>query len=275
MIKGLYTAASGMLLGMRQQAVVADNLANSNTVGYKADQSAQTAFSGVLARRVGNSVTPMPASVETVIGRVGTGAFVENVRTFLGQGSERETGGPLDVMLRGDGFFVLQSPDGIRYTRDGHWDRDDQQRLVTADGAFVLDDAGNPIIIESDHIRVKPDGRIMLMVSTPIQAADGSTVNEVREQFIARLQVANLRADDLVRAGASQFLVAPGAAVTPVDFEQGGTFVLQGSLEEANVNVGQNATQLYSVARSYSSSQRVFSTINDTLALAVRDIGRV
>ncbi len=275
MIKGLYTAASGMLLGMRQQEVVADNLANSNTVGYKADQSAQTAFSGVLARRVGASVTPMPASVETLIGRVGTGAFVENVRTFLGQGSERETGGPLDVMVRGDGFFVVQSPDGVRYTRDGHWDRDDQQRLITADGSLVLDDAGAPIIIESDHIRVKPDGRIMLMVATPIEAADGSTVNEVREQLVARLQVVNLNADDLIRAGASQFMVAPGTPVTPVDFSEGATFVLQGSLEEANVNVGQNATQLYSVARSYSSSQRVFSAINDTLALAVRDIGRV
>ncbi|GMU41603.1 MAG: flagellar basal body rod protein FlgG [Chloroflexota bacterium] len=275
MIKGLYTAASGMLLGMRQQEVVADNLANSNTVGYKADQSAQTAFSGVLARRVGASETPMPASVETLIGRVGTGAFVENVRTFLGQGSERETGGPLDVMVRGDGFFVVQSPDGVRYTRDGHWDRDDQQRLITADGSLVLDDEGAPVIIESDHIRVKPDGRIMLMVATPVEAADGSTVNEVREQLVARLQVVNLNADDLIRAGASQFLVAPGATVTPVDFTQGATFVLQGSLEEANVNVGQNATQLYSVARSYSSSQRVFSAINDTLALAVRDIGRV
>lgn len=275
MIKGLYTAASGMLLGMRQQEVVADNLANSNTVGYKADQSAQTAFSGVLARRVGASETPMPASVETLIGRVGTGAFVENVRTFLGQGSERETGGPLDVMVRGDGFFVVQSPDGVRYTRDGHWDRDDQQRLITADGSLVLDDAGAPIIIESDHIRVKPDGRIMLMVATPIEAADGSTVNEMREELVARLQVVNLNADDLIRAGASQFLVAPGSTVTPVDFTEGATFVLQGSLEEANVNVGQNATQLYSVARSYSSSQRVFSAINDTLALAVRDIGRV
>lgn len=275
MIRGLYTAASGMLLGLRQQEVVADNLANSNTVGYKADQSAQTAFAGVLARRVGASDGPMRGTTDQVIGMVGTGAFVQNVRTFLGQGSERETGSPLDVMLRGDGFFAVQTDEGLRFTRDGHWDRDDQERLVTADGGLVLDVQGNPITVDTDHLRIKPDGRIMRLISTPIESADGSTVLDVTEEEVAQLQVVTLGADDLVRAGKSQFMVVPGGVVTPMDPTEGVTFVLQGSLEEANVNVGQSATQLYSVARSYSSSQRVFSAINDTLESAVREVGRV
>src|SRR5690606_532869 len=139
MIRGLYTAASGMLLGLRQQDVVADNLANSSTVGYKADQSAQTAFAGVLARRTGPAEGPIPARTDEVIGRLGTGAFVENVRTFLGQGAERDTGAPLDVMVRGEGFFVVQTTEGVRYTRDGHFDRNQAQQLITADGALVLD----------------------------------------------------------------------------------------------------------------------------------------
>ena len=80
---------------------------------------------------------------------------------------------------------------------------------------------------------------------------------------------------DLIRAGQSKFTVPAGAAVTPVDLEAGNTFLIQGSLEEANVNVGQTATQMYSVARTFSSSQRVFSEINKTLETAVSDLGRM
>ena len=274
MIRALYTAASGMLIGMHQQDVVADNLANSNTVGYKADQSAQTAFGGVLARSIGSNNGPIPGSSETVIGRLGTGAFVENVRTFLGQGSERETGAPLDAMMRGDGFFVVQTEEGLRYTRDGHFDRDDQQRLITADGGLVLDDAGNSILLDSDKVRIKPDGSINRLVTTETPQPDGSTSIDVTEEFVARLQVVTINAEDLIRAGSSKFGLGGGVA-TPVDFALGTTFVLQGSLEEANVNVGSTATQLYSVARTFQSSQRVFSEINKTLESTVTELGRV
>lgn len=275
MIRALYTAASGMLLGMRQQDVVADNLANSSTVGYKADQSAQTAFAGVLARRVGPSGGPMPGMSDQIIGRLGTGAFVQNVRTFLGQGSERETGLALDTMVRGDGFYVVETDEGVRYTRDGRFDRDDQQRLITADGARVLSVDGNEIKLDTDRIRVKPDGTVHRLVTTDIPQPDGSVAVDTTEEFIAQLQVVTLKSDDLIRAGASKFTVVPGAEVVPVDFASGGTFILQGALEEANVNVGQTATQMYSVARTFQSSQRVFSEINKTLESAVTELGRV
>lgn len=275
MIRSLYTAASGMLLGLRQQDVVADNIANSSTVGYKADQSAQTAFAGVLARRVSPADGPLPGRVDEVIGQVGTGAFVENVRTFLGQGAERETAAPLDIMVRGDGFFVVETDEGIRYTRDGHLDRDDQQRLITADGARILDIDGNEIILDTDKVRVKPDGSIFRFVTTEIPQQDGSTAVETTEEFVARLQVVTLSADDLVRAGTSKFTLVAGAEVTPVDFAAGGTFILQGSLEEANVNIGQTATQMYSVARTFQSNQRVFAEINKTLQTTVTELGRV
>ncbi len=275
MIRSLYTAASGMLLGLRQQDVVADNIANSNTVGYKADQSAQTAFGGVLARRLEAADGPIPGRVDEVIGQIGTGAFVENVRTFLGQGAERETGAPLDVMVRGDGFFVVQTEEGIRYTRDGHLKRDDLERLTTADGAPILDIDGNEIILDTDSVRVKSDGSIFRLVSTETEQPDGSTAIDVTEEFVAQLQVVELAAEDLVRAGTSKFTLVPGAAITPIDFEAGGTFILQGSLEEANVNIGQTATQLYSVARTFQSNQRVFSEINKTLESTVTELGRV
>ena len=275
MIRSLYTAASGMLLGMRQQDVVADNIANSSTVGYKADQSAQTAFAGVLARRSVPAEGPVPGRFDEIIGRVGTGAYVENVRTFLGQGSERETGATLDVMVRGDGFFVVETEEGIRYTRDGHSLRDEDGRLISADGAFILDQNGEQITLGTDDVRIRMDGEIVELISTESVQVDGSVFVDVTENPIGRLQLVNLRAEDLVRAGQSKFTVAGDAVVTPVDLEAGGTFLIQGSLEEANVNVGQTATQMYSVARTFSSSQRVFAEINKTLETAVAELGRL
>jgi len=275
MIRALYTAASGMLLGMRQQDVVADNIANSSTVGYKADQSAQTAFAGVLARRSIPAEGPVPGRFDEVIGQVGTGAFVENVRTFLGQGSERETGSALDVMIRGDGFFVVETEEGIRYTRDGHFDRDEDGRLISADRAFILDENGEQITLESDKVRIRMNGDVVRLVETEIPQADGSVFIDVTEDLVAKLGVVSLQAEDLIRAGQSKFTVPDGAAITPVDLEAGDAFLIQGSLEEANVNIGQTATQMYSVARTFSSSQRVFSEINKTLETAVSDLGRM
>lgn len=275
MIRALYTAASGMLIGMRQQDVVADNLANSSTVGYKADQSAQTAFAGVLARRSVPNEGPVPGRFDEVIGQLGTGAFVENVRTFLGQGSERETGLALDVMVQGDGFFVVQTEEGVRYTRDGHFDRDPDGRLITADGAFVLDEDGEQITLTTNNVRIRMNGDVIQLISTDIPQADGSVFVDVNEEPVAKLQLVNLDADDLIRAGQSKFMVGDGSPVTPVDMDAGRTFLIQGSLEEANVNVGQTATQMYSVARTFSSSQRVFSEINKTLDTAVTDLGRM
>lgn len=275
MIRALYTAASGMLLGMRQQDVVADNIANSSTVGYKADQSAQTAFAGVLARRSIPAEGPVPGRFDEVIGQIGTGAFVENVRTFLGQGSERETGSALDVMIRGDGFFVVQTEEGVRYTRDGHFDRDEDGRLISADRAFILDENGEQITLESDKVRIRMNGDVVRLVETEIPQADGSVFIDVTEDLVAKLGVVSLQAEDLIRAGQSKFMVPDGAVVTPVDLEAGDAFLIQGSLEEANVNIGQTATQMYSVARTFSSSQRVFSEINKTLDTAVTDLGRM
>lgn len=277
MIRGLYTAASGMLLGLRQQDVTAANISNASTVGYKADQSAQMSFGGVLATRTAPSGEPVgtPGGQRTLIGRVGTGTYIATVRTDISQGPERETGEALDVMLRGKGFFVVQTPQGVRYTRDGHFDRDDANRLVTADRSPVLDTEGQPIVVDTERVRIKADGAIYRLVPEEVTNPDGTRSQRLREDLIARLGVVDLDAADLTRAGSSRFSVADGTTVSPIDVAEGGTTILQGVLEEANVNVGQTATRMFSLSRTFEASQRVFSTLNETLERAVRDVGRV
>jgi flagellar basal-body rod protein FlgF len=275
MIRGLYTAASGMLLGLRQQDTIASNLANTNTVGYKHDQFAPAAFGNILATRVGNARGPVPGNSRQMIGVIGSGAFVQQVRTDLSQGADRETGKPLDIMLRGDGFFVVQTEAGLRYTRDGHLDRDDDNVLVNVDGNPILDVNSDVIVLEDDRVRINSNGDIIQLIEVTTENADGSTSITLQEQPLTRLQIVRIDANALVRAGETQFMARDGAGIELLDMEEDPTAVLQGSLEEANVDVGHAATQLYSHARTFSSSQRVFTTINETLQTAVRDIGRM
>ena len=277
MIRGLYTAASGMLLGLRQQDVTAANLSNASTVGYKAEQSAQMAFGSVLAKRTSasGSPVPVPGAQGRLIGRVGTGTYIATVRTDVSQGPERETGEAFDAMLRGDGFFMVQTDQGVRYTRDGHFDRDEDNYLMTADGSQVLDTEGQPVVVDTDRIRIKADGGVFRLVPEEVTNADGTRSTLLKEQLIARLGVVTIDPADLSRAGASRFSAAAGATITPLDFTEGGTRILQGVLEEANVNVGQTATRMFSLSRTFEASQRVFSTLNESLERAVRDVGRV
>lgn len=275
MINGLYSAASGMLLGLRQQDVVADNMANSSTVGYKAEQSSQVAFGNALARSIGAGEGPLSLSSDRIIGGFGTGAYVDKTRTFMAQGSDRLTDAPLDAMLRGEGFFAVQMPDGVRYTRDGHMARNDTDVLVNAKGHPLLDVAGNSINVDTDHVRIKSDGGIYRLVPTTVTNPDGTQGQQNREEFIAQLQVVNIPTADLIRGGDTQFALQPGATVTPVDFTQGVTSVLQGALEESNVAVNETTTDMFSLARTFEASQKVFATISESLQAAVKEVGRV
>ena len=275
MISGLYAAASGMLLGLRQQNVVAENMANSSTIGYKAEQSSQVAFGSVLARSVGAATGPWSRSSDRIIGEFGTGAYVDKTRTFLAQGSDRLTSAPLDAMVRGDGFFAVQMDDGIRYTRDGHFSRNETNLLVNAKGRSILDVDGKPIAVDTDRVRIKSDGSLYRLVPTTVTRPGGKQEREDKEEFVARLQVVNIAAENLVRGGDTQFVAKPGAAIEQIDFTKGGSTVLQGALEESNVAVNETATDMFSLARTFEASQKVFGTINESLLAAVKDVGRV
>jgi flagellar basal-body rod protein FlgG len=274
MIRGLYTAASGMIAGLRMQETVAENLSNLGTPGYKGERSGLEEFQGVLARSVGASSTPLPVSVERVLGRVGTGAYVDERDTVLAEGAERRTDLPLDVMVRGDGFFSIQTDDGIRYTRDGRFGRNAENILVSSDGQPVIGADGGPITINTDDVRILPTGDILVTVSREVEQDDGTLAIEVTEEVVGQLAVVEIDPQALVRSGGSRFTLVPGAGTTPVTL--GETAVLiQGSLEETNIDIAQASTDLMSLARAYQSSQQVFSALNDSLQLAVRDIGRV
>jgi len=274
MIRGLYTAASGMVNGLKMQETVAENIANLGTPGYKGERSGTQEFSGVLARSVGSTGAPIPMAMDRVLGRVGTGAYVDERETMLTEGVERSTDLPLDVMIRGDGFFQVQTDDGLRYSRDGHFGRNASNTLVTSDGQTILGADGGPITIDTDNVRILSTGELLVTTEIDVELADGTVAKQVTEEVIGQLAVVRIAAEDLVRSGGSRFTLVPGAGTEAVTLGEDATIV-QGALEGTNVDLAGASTDLMSFARVYSSNQQVFTAINDTLQLAVRDIGRV
>jgi flagellar basal-body rod protein FlgF len=274
MIRGLYNAASGLVSGMRQQEVVAESVANLNTPGFKTERASQLSFVGMLAARVGPGPAPVPLRTTRLLGVAGGGAYLGERLTVLDEGSARATQRPLDTMLRGDGFFTLDTDDGTRYTRDGHFLMDEQGRLTTGRGDLVLGEGGAPITLGDDvaALRIAPDGRVLVR-----RVPTGATIDPAApppEELVATLAVVSLPPEGLLRDADSRFLLAPGFAAGTVELGTE-TVVDQGVLEEANVDVGRLATQLLSYSRSYNASQHVFTTINEGLEQTVREIGRV
>lgn len=256
MIRALYTAASGLLVGLRRQEVISNNLANAETPGYKGEMGVTTAFSGVLANRIGPAPVPVPLTSQAVIGPVGTGAYQSLRRPNFAEGTQKTTGAPLDVAIQGPGFFAVQRGTDVQYTRDGHFGRNAQNELIASDGSQVLDANGQPIAIATDQVSIRPTGEIL---------ADGVSIG-----FI---QVVQLDRTSVTRAGETRF--APGAAPVEVMTLGTGTVLQQGNLEQANVDITDTATRLMSEQRSFEASQHVFTTVDETLAQAVRDLSRM
>lgn len=141
MERGLYIAASGMLAEMRRQDLLANDLANASTPGYKADRTSQRSFGELLLR---NTQTGEP------IGALGQGAEIAAQVTDLRPQALRETGEPLDLAVAGEGWFGVRTPQGVRYTRDGSFRADAQGMLVDQLGNRVVGANGGAVPVKAD-----------------------------------------------------------------------------------------------------------------------------
>ena len=136
MERGLYIAASGMMAEQVRQDLIAHDLANASTTGYKADRVTTRSFGDLLLQDTtgGNP-----------IGALGLGARIESQTTDLSPGPLRATGEPLDFAVEGEGFFAVRGAAGTRYTRDGRFQVSSRNTLVTAAGDEVLGPDGRPV----------------------------------------------------------------------------------------------------------------------------------
>lgn len=239
MERGLYIAASGMLAEQVRQDQIANDLANASTPGYKADTSVQSTFGDVL---LSNTATGQ------VVGPMSLGVHISQEVTDLTQGPLQQTGNSLDFALDGPGFFSVQTPTGVSYTRDGQFEIDGGGRLINDTGNPVLGTDGKPIVVgNAKDLSVSADG---------IVTSNGKNVGQLS---IVSLTGAQKQGDTL-------WLGTPGAkpASTTVD---------QGYLEGSGVQPAQAMVDMIVSLRAYESSQRVLQGIDETLSKAVTSVG--
>jgi flagellar basal-body rod protein FlgF len=141
MERGLYIAASGMLAEQVRQDLIAHDLANASTPGYKADRVTTRSFGDLLLQ---------DTSSGQPIGALGLGTRVDSQVTDLTPGPLRDTGEPLDFAVEGEGFFAVRTDGGVRYTRDGQFQVSSRGTLVSAQGDDVLGPDGQPVRVGAD-----------------------------------------------------------------------------------------------------------------------------
>jgi flagellar basal-body rod protein FlgF len=222
---GMSSAASALQMLERRQAVLANNLANASTRGFKAE----TAFS----RLMGNAL----ATTDTAID--------------LTPGTLTQTHNPFDLAVSGNGFFVVQTPNGERFVRNGSFELNANRQLVDGKGNPVLADGG-PITIPPGQTEIDESGMI-----------------KVNGRPLARLRVERV-ADgaDLQHEGGTMFVPdATRVAIAPADRK-----VMQGFVEESNVNALTAMTDMLSVLHRYQAAQKTLTTIDEARGIAVNDL---
>jgi flagellar basal-body rod protein FlgF len=269
---GLYTAYLGMRARMRTLDVIAGNLANSATTGFKVDrlyyrsvEAAEYAPDYLAGLQADLSATPQisagdpqgtPAAERTSQGpgpSRALGVLTGGMMDFT-TGSMRQTEQPLDVAMAGDGFLVVQTPRGERYTRNGALTIDAAGQLVTQQGDLVVGLEG-PITIQPGEVSIGQDGRI---------ASGGQPMGQLK---IVRFQDPRTA---LLKEGHSLFVAASGEQ--PVAAPQ--TIVNQGVLESSNVNTVAEMAAMMQNNREFESLQRSISLMM-SLRKVTSDIGKI
>jgi flagellar basal-body rod protein FlgF len=227
MERGLYIAAAGMVAEMVRQDQIANDLANAATPGYKADRAEQRSFSDLLLQNTKTGQT---------IGPLGSGPLITRQVTDLRPETLRSTGEPLDLAISGDGWFGVQTPQGVRYTRDGSFQ-------AAADGTLV-DALGNKVLGQNNQpVKVKSDGTV--------DAA----------------QVGCFKLNNVRKQGDAMFTgTAAGQATGQVS---------SGVLESSGVDAARTMVDMMASLRAFEAGQKAISTIDQSLQQAAGQVGNL
>lgn len=242
MLKGIAAAASAMVPRMKAQEVIANNLANTLTAGFKRDRVFDVSLSQAQAKLV--------QATSDWQGAQSIGISVDH-----SQGMLELTNNPLHMAIDGEGFFVVSTPEGDRYTRNGNLTISVDGVLATADGNPFMGWAGD-IQIPLGVVEISSDGNV---------SVDGLNVG----------QLLIVRFDDpgvLVKSSSSLFALGD-AFVQPINDSE--SVVRQGYLERSNVNSIEELVDMIAAMRIYESDQRAIQVQDETLGRAVNDLGRV
>ncbi len=222
--------------------MLANNLANVETGGYKADREFFSLFAGEDASGDMNS------------GDITTLPVIESQWTDQSQGILRNTSNPLDFAINGDGLFAVQTQAGVRYTRNG---------------SFRISKAGVLTNIDGNPVQTKTGGTLSLLPGLPVEIAGDGTVSQ-GGQPVGQIALTSFAANLLDKVGLNYF--APRAGAAP---KQADGVIEQGKLEESNVGSAESAVRLVAIMRQFEMLQKAMSIGNDLNRHAIEEVAKV
>ncbi|MGB6538808.1 MAG: flagellar basal-body rod protein FlgG [Xanthobacteraceae bacterium] len=254
-MRALDVAATGMAAMDLQVQVIAGNIANMSTTGYKSQRAEFQDLVYEHVQRIGAQASDqgniLPVGIE-----LGSGVKTVGTPRLMTQGSLQQTGNTLDVAIQGSGWFKVLMPDGTySYTRDGSFQMDSQGRIVTAEGNLVQPTITIPQ--NSSGLTINQQGQVSV---TPA----GSSTSSILGQF----SLTTFMNDAGLQANGNNLFTATPASGTPQDGTPGtnnaGT-LLQGSLEQSNVDAVTEISNLIAAQRAYEMNSKVVSAADQML----------
>lgn len=236
---GIDSAKLGMLAAATWQDVVANNLANVSTPGFKRDRVSFEALVAALGEEGTSPVEPVGVEMAAIV-------------SDFSQGPLRATGNPLDLAISGEGFFRVMTPDGEAYTRGGSFRLSAEGQIVDASGRQLLGEGG-PVTLPRGEVQIADDGTV---------SVDGVVIDKLSTVVFEDPSV-------LTKVGGNLY-VANGAA--PAQAEEPAR-ILQGYIEGSNVAAVREMVDMISALRLYEANQKAVTSIDHTLEIAVGQVG--
>ncbi|MFH1484623.1 MAG: flagellar hook-basal body protein [Chloroflexota bacterium] len=257
MLRGIYTSTSAMVAEFARQQALANDIANVRSNGYKRDDTFLRSFREIGVPLAGTNTLAPLAAIQggmRAAGRLSAGVLIDEITPNLSQGELKETGRTLDLAIEGNGFFVVQDAGGLLYTRNGSFAYNREGFLTTTDGKLVMGKEG-PIQTRGSSFVVLEDGRVL---------GNNALLGELRLVDFDSPK-------GLIKLDSGLFSAAGGA----LSRDAQGAVVKQGYLEQSNLSLVRGMVEVLSVVRSYQASQRLLRYQDETLRMAVGELGSV
>ncbi|MBE1555688.1 flagellar hook-basal body protein [Sporosarcina limicola] len=277
MFRGFYTAGSGMIAQQRKTEMLANNLANAKTPGFKAENSTIRSFPEMYMSSIETARIPTKNGFQmkglSPAGSLSTGVYMQETIPSFVQGQLQETGLTTDVALidgylptnetgtKGAVFFRLKNEDGREiYTKNGNFTIDPSGYLTNPTGHYVLNNKGSRIALQNDDIHITEEGVIM---------SDDKAVATLGIAFAQR-------PDALMKQGTGMFVTEDGENLPGAAGTQGVTYSMQQRyLESSNVDAASTMTDMLTAYRAFEANQKILQAYDRSMEKAVTEVGRV
>lgn len=276
MLRGVYTSASGMMVQAERQNVISNNLANVDTKGFKKDQTVVQAFPEFDIYRKDDEkiVTPFEnTSLITKIGKLGTGASIQDVYTEHTQGRLEKTDNKLDFAISGEGYFTVETPTGVKLSRDGAFALDGDGYIVTHNGDKVLGQSS-----DGRFGYIKPRYNSQVQSGRRMELFDVDIIGDVKVGNLTPAKLSN-NGFAIVAVGDKENLVKQGQNYYSMNDAKklsmsNNTNIEQGYVEGSTVSAVKEMVEMIECSRSYETNQKVLTSQDEVLAKVVSEVGK-